>query len=187
MLTDANRSALIQLVGQKAPMLYALYDAAQNNSLLANMQRHNIPHDCLFSGAKGVTLRNVAPYLLSCQHFAGNPERFLDAMWQRGVSMLVEGAEPLEQVKLQLKKHTYVTNSEGVECYFRYYDARAFSRFTRIANGAQLNQFFGSAIRAIYWHDSETQGINGLAKKPPGALDRLLAVENASFDITKLS
>ncbi|MES2259987.1 MAG: DUF4123 domain-containing protein [Pseudomonadota bacterium] len=187
MLTETNRDVLTRLIGQKALVLYALYDAAQDNTLLADLQRTDITHDCLFAGYKAITLRNVAPYLVSCADFHGNAQDFLETIWQRGVSMLVEAAAPAEQVRLQLKKNAYVKNSDGIQCYFRYYDARAFSRFMRAATNAQLCHLFGNAICTIYWHDTTTDAIASLSRKTPGLIGRLFDPGNAHFDIQTLS
>lgn len=186
MLAESHKMALQLLLSKKAKNLYALYDAAQDNSLLIDLQKNNIPHDCLFSGVKELTLRNVAPYLLSCHQFEQNTSDFVDNIWHRGVTMLVESAASVEQVKLQLKKNTFIKNSEGVECYFRYYDARAFSRFMRLATNEQLGNLFGNTVKTFYWLDSTTNGIVGLIKKPSSMIDRILKV-HPDFDIEKLS
>lgn len=187
MLAISNQSVLQVLLNQKANSLYALYDAAQDNSLLNDLKKDNIAHDCLFTGIKEITLRNVAPYLLSCSHFEHNPDKFIDNVWARGVSMLVESSASVDQLKVQLKKNAFVKNSGGVECYFRYYDARAFSRFIRSATDTQLSCLFGTAIHAIYWLDTTTNGIVGLIQKKPGLIGRIFDAGNVDFDIQKLS
>lgn len=187
MQVEANQKVIKQLVEQKAQTLYALYDAAQDNSLLADLQWDNISHDCLFAGTKEISLRNVAPYLFSCQRFQEKPQDFISKIWQRGVSMLIESTASAEQIKLQLKKNAYVKNSDGITCYFRYYDARAFSRFMRVANTPQLSQLFGSAIKTIYWQDATNENMLALTKKTAGFLDRILDPGTADFDITHLS
>ncbi|GAC1569403.1 MAG: hypothetical protein NVS3B3_23780 [Aquirhabdus sp.] len=103
--------------------------------------------------------------------------------------MLVEASNPVEQIqiKLQLKKNAYVKNSEGKECYFRYYDSRAFSRFIRVATSIQLRYLFGSSIEAIYWIDTATNGIMRLSRKTSSLIGRLFDSGNVDFDIQRLS
>ena len=182
-----NEIALLKLIEKKSDVLYGLYDAAQGVNLLDEFQKNGISHDCLFSGIKEITLRDVAPYLFSCHQFGKNSEYFTNNIWKKGVSMLLEGAEPMEKIKFQLKKNTYVKNSKNAECYFRYYDARAFSRFMRIANAGQLDQLFGSAIQTIYWLDVKTNGIVGLNKKRSSFIDRFLDSGSSNYNILKFS
>ncbi len=147
---------LVHMLTQNAASLYALYDAAQDRELLPLLRRHNIMHICLYDGTKAQTLANVAPYLIPCQHFQANPIDFVDSIWQRGVSMIVEASVALEDLKSQLKKVAFIKNSEDKDCYFRYYDARAFAKFLKIANGEQLSFFFGNALKSVYWLDGES-------------------------------
>ena len=100
MLAESHKVALRQLLNKKGKNLYALYDAAQDNTLLIDLKKNNIPHDCLFSGVKKFTLSNVAPYLLSCYQFEQNTSGFVDDIWYRGVTMLVESTDSADQVKL---------------------------------------------------------------------------------------
>ena len=101
-----NEIALLKLIEKKSDVLYGLYDAAQEKKLLDEFQKNGISHDCLFAGTKEVTLRDVAPYIFSFRQLEKNPEYFINNIWKRGVSMLVEGAVPIEKVKFQLKKNT---------------------------------------------------------------------------------
>jgi hypothetical protein len=187
MAVDAQRAILRRQLGDRADTLYALYDAASDPSLLADLRRAGIAHDCLFGGVKAVTLANVAPYLIACRQFSGGIDGLLDQVWERGVSMLIDSAAPPEQLRIQLKKNAFVKNSAGNECYFRYYDARAFSRFVRAATNEQLGQLCGSAVRSIVWQDSFSQGLASLAHRPSGLVKRILAPDTADFEITPLS
>lgn len=161
--------ALSQLLTRKAGVLYALYDSAQHPRLLPLLQRHRVPHACLYDGVKGVTLANVAPYLIPCQYYAQHPLDFLDAIWQAGVGMLVESGAGVEQVKCQLKKSAFVKNSAGTDCYFRYYDARVFSRLTQVVYVEQLGMLFGNIIDAIYWRDPLSGSVQRVCKNPDPA------------------
>ncbi|RSZ59184.1 DUF4123 domain-containing protein [Massilia atriviolacea] len=187
MAADPHRAILRRQLGQRADTLYALYDAASDRSLLDELRRDGIAHDCLFGGVKATTLADVAPYLIACRQFAGGIDSFLDKVWGRGVSMLIDSAAAPEQLRMQLKKNAFVKNSAGAECYFRYYDARAFSRFVRAATNEQLGQLCGSAVRAIVWQDSFSQGLASMAHKPSGLVKRILAPDTADFEITPLS
>lgn len=185
-MSAKERAALRRLFDSRAATLYALYDAAQDRSLLDAFGRDGIAHDCLFGGTKAITLAKVAPYLVACRQF-GDADAFLDQAWSRGVSMLVDSPASPDQLRMQLKKNAFVKNSAGTECYFRYYDARAFSRFVRAATNAQLEQLFGGAVRAIVWQDSVSQSLMSLAHKPSGLVKRLLAPDTADFVTTPLS
>jgi hypothetical protein len=150
-----TEQTLVQLLTSNAQAMYALYDAAQDSELLPLLRKHNIAHFCLYDGVKAQTLSNVAPYLIPCKHFQQNPIDFVDSIWQRGVAMLLETSVSLKELKSQLKKMTFIKNSEGKDCYFRYYDTRAFSKFLKIASNEQLTFFFGDALKKVYWLDLE--------------------------------
>jgi hypothetical protein len=168
--------ALLALLASKAEILYGLYDSAQYPALLPALQRYDIQHACLYDGVKSITLGKVAPYLISCRHFAKNPIDFLDSIWQRGVTMLMESNVSIEETKRHLKKNTFLKDAAGVDCYFRYYDARAFSRFIRVAHTEQIKAFIGEIICAIYWIDPESKTIQYLTGEEPQA--RVLGVRH---------
>ncbi|MCE3607077.1 DUF4123 domain-containing protein [Massilia sp. P8910] len=183
MMNEATRHALDRLLSERSGTLYALYDAAADNSLLADLQRDGVQHECLYSGTKEITLRNVAPYLIPCAQFQSKVAGFVDEIWHRGVTMLVESEAGCEALKIQLKKNSFVRNSRGVECYFRYYDARAFERFVRLANNAQLSEFFGSACRAIYFYDAGSGKILALGGKKKPLISQIFDPGAMRFDV----
>lgn len=183
MLNEATRKALYRLLSERSGTLYALYDAAADNGLLADLQRDGVIHECLYSGTKEVTLRNVAPYLIPCAQFGLDAAAFIEQVWRRGVSMLVDSDAGCEALKIQLKKNSFVKNGEGVECYFRYYDARAFARFVRMANNEQLSQFVGSACRTIYFEDAGSGKIIALAGKTTTLISRIFDPGAMQFDV----
>ncbi|NHZ79191.1 DUF4123 domain-containing protein [Massilia sp. CCM 8695] len=100
MMNDATRQALGRLLSEHSGTLYALYDAAADNSLLGDLQRDGVTHECLYSGTKAITLRNVAPYLIPCAQFQHDVPGFIDRVWQRGVTMLVESGAGCEALKV---------------------------------------------------------------------------------------
>lgn len=177
---------LSELVQNRAHELYALYDAAQDKALLQELERQRLCCECLFSGTKAITLRNVAPYLVPCRPFAGQPDAFLRTIWGRGVSMLIQSETSQERLRLQLKKNTWIKNSLGVECYFRYYDARAFSRFVRIATKSQLSELFGQAVQSLYWVDSEQAGLCQLSRQTPNWRDKIVAPHVYDFAMARV-
>ncbi|MDQ1924209.1 DUF4123 domain-containing protein [Massilia pseudoviolaceinigra] len=171
---DATRNALHRLLSERSGTLYALYDAAADNRLLLDLQRDGVTHECLYSGTKAITLRNVAPYLIPCAQFQSDVAGFIDHVWHRGVTMLVESDAGCDALKVQLKKNSFVRNSQGVECYFRYYDARAFARFVRQASNNQLSQFFGSACGTVYFADAASGKMIALARRKTTVISRIL-------------
>lgn len=183
MSNDLARQALHRLLGERSASLYLLYDAAADNSLLGDLQRDGVTHECLYSGTKEVTLRNVAPYLIPCAQFGADAAACIDQVWHRGVTMLVESGAGCDALKIQLKKNSFVRNSDGVECYFRYYDARAFARFVRMANNEQLGQFCGSACRAVYFEDAATGKIIALTGKKTSLISRIFDPGAMQFEV----
>jgi hypothetical protein len=163
-----------------------LYDAAADNGLLADLQRDGVTHACLYSGTKEITLRNVAPYLIPCAQFGPAAAAFIERVWRRGVTMLVESDAGSEALKIQLKKNSFVRNSEGVECYFRYYDARAFARFVRMANNEQLGQFMGSACRSVYFEDAGSGKIIVLEGRTTTLISRIFDPGTMQFNVRNI-
>ncbi|ATQ73126.1 hypothetical protein CR152_00335 [Massilia violaceinigra] len=187
MANDATCNALHRLLSERSGTLYALYDAAADNSLLADLQRDGLTHECLYSGTKAITLRNVAPYLIPCEQFQADVAGFTDQVWHRGVTMLVESEAGCEALKVQLKKNSYVRNSEGEVCYFRYYDARAFARFVRLASNDQLSEFFGSTCRTIYFEDAGSGKIIALAGKRMKLISRIFDPDAMQFAVRDIA
>lgn len=187
MASDATRSALYRLLSERGATLYALYDAAADNGLLGDLQRDGVTHACLYSGTKEITLRNVAPYLIPCAQFGSGAAAFIQRVWRRGVTMLVESEAGSEALKIQLKKNSFVRNSAGVECYFRYYDARAFARFVRMANNEQLGQFMGSACSSVYFEDASSGKIIALAGKKTTLITRIFDPGVMQFEVRDIA
>lgn len=179
---ERQQAILRHLLTTRAQSLYAFYDAAQEPQLLGELADSGAEFACLYSGVKAITLSDVAPYLISCRPFHTDPDRFIQSYWQRGITMLAESTEDFEQTRLQFKKNTYLQNSNGATCYFRFYDARAFSHFIRIATEPQLLSLFGNDIKTIYWLDSETQEIIGLRRQETSLVNRLLRL-SPEFEI----
>jgi Domain of unknown function (DUF4123) len=176
---------LMQLIQTHSRHLYALYDSAQDEGLGKELSNLDVTYSCLYEGLKAQTLRRVAPYIIECKNFENNPQKFLSTFWGRGVSMLVQSKSTFEAVRHQLRKNAFVKNSQGVECYFRYYDSRAFSQFFEIANQGQMEFFFGTDIQAIHWNDKRINQMVTLTKTSKNFLDKMTTQNFTEFEFVK--
>jgi Domain of unknown function (DUF4123) len=165
--------------------LFALYDAAQDQSLFKELPKFDIQYTCLYQGVKAQTLKKVAPYLIECKSFGGSPQLFMDKFWGKGISMLVQSKSPFEAVKHQLRKSAFVKNSAGTECYFRYYDSRAFVQFFEITTQKQMLDFFGEVIQAIHWHDKQTNQLCTLKKTSRKFFEKVKVLDFSEFEFTR--
>jgi Domain of unknown function (DUF4123) len=176
---------LQRLIQVHCRQLYALYDSAQDESLGKELPHLDVMYSCLYEGLKAQTLRRVAPYMIECKNFENNSEKFLGTFWGRGVSMLVQSNSTFEAVRHQLRRNAFVKNSQGVECYFRYYDSRAFGQFFEIANQGQMDNFFGTHIQAIHWHDKKMNRMLTLTKSSKNFLDKMTTQNFTEFEFVQ--
>ena len=146
-------SLLEKLVTAAAPFaenakLFAIIDGAQAVELafVARLMGH--PVYTLFSGDMAEAVAHAGPHLVA----VGQPLPFLEKWVEtmgRNAGILLQTTAELEVLYAHLREIFVVTDEEGQEYFFRYYDPRVIRTFLPTCTASELKEFFGVVDRWI--------------------------------------
>src|SRR5262249_54263324 len=100
--------------------LFAVLDAARNPMVLALLFQAKDRWQSLYEGVEGDRLAAAAPYLVQLP----KPSPLLETLARDAWGIYLTCDQPFEAVRKHLRRFLLVTDEEGEELYFRYYDPR---------------------------------------------------------------
>ena len=125
--------------------MYGVVDAARALKLAyAARERDDATtsHGTLLTGPLGKYLDHVAPHLVEIDPASDYLDSWSDALGSSaGILFLAEAESPA--VFAHLRKLFVVTDEDGAEYSFRYYDPRVLRLFLTSCDVAQAEEFFG--------------------------------------------
>lgn len=145
-MNDSNLPTLsdyIENMIEPEEKLYALVDGAQDLAFALSLPgRFDRPILSLFDEPGASRLRDVTPYLA---HIEIDNE--LLSMWAERLQdnlgiLLLSKAEP-EEMRTHLRTLFRVTDEEGEEYFFRFYDPRVLRTFLPTCDTKEIKEFFG--------------------------------------------
>jgi pSer/pThr/pTyr-binding forkhead associated (FHA) protein len=142
-----------RLLQAAAGPLYALIDSAVDDQAPAALALRGYPIYTLFEGEWAESLAFIGPCLVP----AVPPESLVDyfvAARGRHLGILLESPAPLEDMVRHLRSIFVVTDEEGQEYFFRFYDPRVLRAFLPTCTPEELRELFGPISR-IYLEDPE--------------------------------
>ncbi|MBX7247169.1 MAG: DUF4123 domain-containing protein [Candidatus Sumerlaeaceae bacterium] len=146
-------SLLEKLVTAAAPFaedakLLAIIDGAQTGELafLARLMGHSVY--TLFSGEMAEAVAHAGPYLVALGQPLPFLEKWIETMG-RNAGILLQTTAELEVLYAHLREIFVVTDEEGQEYFFRYYDPRVIRTFLPTCTAGELEEFFGVVDRWI--------------------------------------
>lgn len=172
--------ALAHLLSEKQQNLYAIVDCASSQSLHKFLQENIKTKICLYSGISGVTLAEVAPYLIAYRESdAPGWHELFRIHWGKSSLIALHSSENIENLKNHLKKLTMVeveiASKTYRSAYFRYYDPRVWLDFIQVATNEQLSLIFGKMITAIHSeHPSQPSKLVTISREQADWLAQLL-------------
>lgn len=136
------QSLLRRSVGRR-DRLYALVDAARDREL-AFAARDDFGHAMysLFEGELAEELEHVAPHLVPIDVPSGYVGLWAGKLGGSAGILLISTAEP-QPLRDHLRRMFVVTDEEGREFSFRYYDPRVLRVYIPTCTGAEAKEFFG--------------------------------------------
>jgi len=166
-LPDAVREAAIahlwnleRPTDRRAPYLYALLDAAQDERIHETLCAHEeewriLP---LYEGRAADELAAVAPYLVAL-----DPElRVFDWLWRdgwgKGWGIFLWSLSTMDTIRSHLRRLTRVKTEDGEVLLFRFYDPRVLETVLPVLDERQLAEVFGTVVQRVVFDDGTEVG-----------------------------
>ncbi len=97
----------------------------------------------LYEGIEGERLAAAAPYLVELSKESPLLETLARDAWGRSWGVYLTCDQPFEAVRKHLRRFLLVTDEEGEELYFRYYDPRVLRIYLPTCTPEEAREFFG--------------------------------------------
>lgn len=123
--------------------LFAVLDAARDPMVLALLFQAKDRWQSLYEGIEGERLAAAAPYLVQLPKGSPLLETLARDAWGRSWGVYLTCDQPFEAVRKHLRHFLLVTDEEGEELYFRYYDPRVLRVYLPTCTRQEAREFFG--------------------------------------------
>ena len=126
--------------------LYALLDAARQESIYPKVFETAQDYCCLYPGSKGKELAYVAPYLVALSEDDAFTDWLLQTGWGDSWGIFVTSRMDIDKLDLHFRQFLKVMDEDGKQMLFRYYDPRVLRVYLPTCNAGELRQLFGPVI-----------------------------------------
>ncbi|RKZ50316.1 MAG: DUF4123 domain-containing protein [Candidatus Parabeggiatoa sp. nov. 3] len=152
-MIQSLRETLYQLSFAQDKQLYVVLDAARVEEIPAQLfeLEEEPEYFSLFFETPQEEMIDVAPYLVELEPNSELLTWILNEGWGQSWGIFLTAAENVELEELfeHLRSLLKVTDPEGEELFFRFYDPRVLRIFLPTCNAQELYQFFGPIISYI--------------------------------------
>ena len=119
-----------ELAGVGVPLVhtYAVLDAARVDGLPELPESSGLPHACLFDGATGEELREVAPWLVKLAADSAFTRCLLSRgdkawhLWDRRPGFYLRSTASLQEIRGHLRRYVRLADASGAWRYFRFWE-----------------------------------------------------------------
>lgn len=125
------------------PRVYALLDAARDESIYPKIVNSDLESTCLYLGEKARELAWVAPYLVELHRDDPFTEWVVENGWGKSWGIFAGSQATLNELKRHFRTFLMVYDEEGSSLYFRYYDPRVLRVYLPTCNAKELGIVFG--------------------------------------------
>lgn len=122
---------------------YILLDSARMDSEIATARELNPEHTCLYEGVSEPFMGVVAPWLFAYEDNSPFAAWLSENVQSNNWGIFFRSDEEPIKLYRHLRKFLIVSNEEGRELYFRFYDPRVLRVFLPTCDRDQLREFFG--------------------------------------------
>lgn len=129
--------------GRRPLSVYAVLDAARDESVRPLLIGSGERHECLYEGLVSRELLEVAPYLVLLRRDATFTRELLARCWGRSWGLFLAAPVELEAVRRHLRHFLKVKDERGRHLYFRFYDPRVMRVYLPTCNTDELRLLFG--------------------------------------------
>ena len=138
----------------KAPQVFAVLDAARNDSIYPQLKAASVKCYSLFRGEKAHEMALVAPYLVKLEQKDPFVEWVIRNGWHDSWGVFLQSPADPKALKRHLRALLQVFDEEGNSLYFRYYDPRVLRVYLPTCNNQELRTFFGP-VTSFYLTDAD--------------------------------
>ena len=156
--------------GYEPPGVYALLDAARDESIYPRIMDSGLESTCLFQGGKARELAWVAPYLVGLRRDDPFTEWVVETGWEKCWGVFAGSHATLNELKRHFRTFLTVYDEEGNSLYFRYYDPRVLRSYLPTCNGDELGAVFGPV--EYYLLEADDPGSVSRFRNESGVLQR---------------
>jgi hypothetical protein len=123
--------------------LYALIDAARDQSILPLLRSSLAPRACLFEGEHAQTLATHAAYLVRL--IPGEPllATLVRRGWGHSWGVYLTSDQPFDALLAQLRRRDWVRDPGGKKLYFRFFDPRVLRTTLAAMDQTESSDFLG--------------------------------------------
>ena len=129
--------------GGQASQLFAVLDAARDDSIYPRLAMASAECTSLFKGAKAGEMALVAPYLVRLRQNDPLTLWVLRNGWENHWGIFIQSPADFAALKRHLRSLLQVFDEQGNSLFFRYYDPRVLQVYLPTCNGQELKLFFG--------------------------------------------
>ena len=129
--------------GYEPPRVYALLDAARDESIYPKIVNSGLESTCLYRGENARELAWVAPYLVELRRDDPFTQWVVENSWEKSWGVFAGSPATLNELKRHFRTFLTVYDEEGSSLYFRFYDPRVLRIYLPTCNAMELGIVFG--------------------------------------------
>lgn len=134
--------------------LFAIVDAARDRYALALLMQSQAQYQSLYEGPSGVTLSDVAPYLVQLPPESDLLRLLVKEGWGKSWGVYLKCAAEFQEVRRHLRHFLEVRQPDGEQMYFRFYDPRVLRTYLPGLQPDEARAFLGP-IHCYLMEDKE--------------------------------
>ena len=159
-------------------MRYLCFDTAINGSFTLVLLQQEYPvQQCLFQDTKDAGIWDSAPWLFETG--SNVYARINHPMASLHHVLFFDSTENLDALREHLQYFIY-KKIEDKEHFFRFWDARVLRKYLDRCSTAEVTNFFGEVVDAIYLEDQESDAFVSLSINKKGKIDKQ-KIQRADF------
>ncbi len=136
------------------PQVFAVLDAARDESIYARLIAASVECASLFRGEKAREMALVAPYLVTLKRDDLFMLWIIRNGWYDNWGIFMQSPAEFAALKRHLRSLLQVLDEEGNSLFFRYYDPRVLRVYLPTCNSQELKLFFGP-VTSFYLADAD--------------------------------
>ena len=138
----------------RIPPMYAIVDAARNESIYPEIMDYSGEHVCLYQGNIPEVLAKAAHHLVRLQQRSPFTKWLITEGWGDSWGVFLESSADMRRLKEHFVGMNMAKDEEGNEFFFRYYDPRVLRAYLPTCNQTEATIFFGPA-RSFVMEDED--------------------------------
>jgi len=138
----AGRS-LVNVLREEFQPLYAILDAALDNTIPAMLRSSGAEYQSLYEGARGEELAEVAPHLVRLPADSLLLKILESEGYAKNWAVFLTCDQPLKELRRHLRRFLTVKLPDGKKAFFRFYDPRVLRVFLPTCDERDAVDFFG--------------------------------------------